>query len=42
MDETKDVLVKYDAPWEGDFIDFGQTWEELAEELKGIDDLIIA
>lgn len=41
-DETKDVLVKYYAPWCGHCKALAPIWDELAEDVKDIEDLIIA
>jgi len=41
-DETKDVLVKYYAPWCGHCKKLAPIWDELAEEVKDIEDLLIA
>jgi len=42
MDETKDVLVKYYAPWCGHCKKLAPIWDELANEVADIDDLVIA
>lgn len=42
MDDTKDVLVKYYAPWCGHCKKLAPIWEELAENFKDIPDLVIA
>ena len=41
-DETKDVLVKYYAPWCGHCKALAPTWDALAEDVKDIEDLVIA
>lgn len=41
-DETKDVLVKYYAPWCGHCKALAPTWESLGGETKDIEDLVIA
>ena len=41
-DETKDVLVKYYAPWCGHCKALAPTWDELANDVADIEDLIIA
>lgn len=42
MDTNKDVLVKYYAPWCGHCKKLAPIWDELAESVAGIDDLVIA
>lgn len=42
MDTSKDVLVKYYAPWCGHCKKLAPIWDELAESVAGIDDLVIA
>lgn len=41
-DPTKDVLVKYYAPWCGHCKKLAPIWDELAEKTKDIEDLVIA
>ena len=41
-DETKDVLVKYYAPWCGHCKALAPIWDQLAADVKDIDDLVIA
>jgi len=42
MDSTKDVLVKYYAPWCGHCKALAPTWLELANDLQNVDNLVIA
>lgn len=42
MDPTKDVLVKYYAPWCGHCKKLAPIWDELAEHYANVDDLVIA
>jgi thiol-disulfide isomerase/thioredoxin len=42
MDPTKDVLVKYYAPWCGHCKKLAPVWDELAENFAGVEDLVIA
>jgi len=42
LDETKDVLVKYYAPWCGHCKALAPTWDTLAADVKDIEDLVIA
>lgn len=41
-DETKDVLVKYYAPWCGHCKALAPVWDQLGDDLKDIEDLVIA
>lgn len=41
-DPTKDVLVKYYAPWCGHCKSLAPIWDELAEHVAGNEDLVIA
>lgn len=42
MDTSKDVLVKYYAPWCGHCKALVPVWEELGKDLESVEDLIIA
>jgi protein disulfide-isomerase A1 len=42
MDSTKDVLVKYYAPWCGHCKKLAPVWDELADSYAGVEDLVIA
>lgn len=42
MDSSKDVLVKYYAPWCGHCKKLAPIWEELAQHYANVDDLVIA
>lgn len=41
-DETKDVLVKYYAPWCGHCKSLAPIWDSLGDDVKDIEDLVIA
>lgn len=41
-DASKDVLVKYYAPWCGHCKALAPVWDALAKDVEGIDDLVIA
>ena len=41
-DPTKDVLVKYYAPWCGHCKALAPVWDSLAKDVEGIEDLVIA
>lgn len=42
LDPTKDVFVKYFAPWCNHSKKFASVWEDLANLVYGSEDLIIA
>lgn len=42
LDPTKDVLVKFYAPWCGHCKKLAPVWDKLAEEYAGVEDLVIA
>lgn len=42
LDSSKDVLVKYYAPWCGHCQKLAPHWEQLGEHVKDIGDLVIA
>ena len=41
-DPTKDVLVQYYAPWCGHCKNLAPIWADLAKDVEGINDLVIA
>lgn len=41
MDNEKDVLVKYYAPWCGHCKKLAPIWDQVAEELKDVPNLVI-
>lgn len=42
MDKSQDVFVKYYAPWCGHCKKLAPIWDELAENLAGVDNIVIA
>lgn len=42
LDKTKDVLVKYYAPWCGHCQSLAPHWEKLGEHVKDVSDIVIA
>jgi len=42
LDSTKDVLVKYYAPWCGHCQKLAPHWEELGTHVKDVSDIVIA
>lgn len=42
LDDTKDVLVKYYAPWCGHCQKLAPHWEQLGEHVKDVSDIVIA
>jgi len=42
LDETKDVFVEFYAPWCGHCKKLSPIWDELAEALKPLEDIVIA